>query len=225
MATIQTIKTDNDIIIRQQVAVASIDQDEVADRLDALADELLVRGVANAPSTASMSTFNGNNFRLCIVKNNGVFEWLGAGAVDGVNVFPASGGGVWSRISSNTTGASDLDGLDDVILTVPEIGDSLTFNGSEWVNDKKILFGDDVADFSIAVPPDKMITWAVTEVTATLLAFTIGLTPGGTELTPATPILVGEQFAPFNIGFYSGPGVTLYFGGVTAQTYVKIYLS
>jgi hypothetical protein len=116
MATIQQIKTNANTFIRSQVAVDSIDQDDVADRTDDVADELLVRGIAGVANTAAMSALSGTNFKRAIVKANGVFEWLAGGTVDGVDVFSASGGGVWSRILTDggTAGGTIIGGLNGV---------------------------------------------------------------------------------------------------------------
>jgi hypothetical protein len=98
MPTINQIKANADAFIRTQIAIDSIDQDDVADRTDDVADELLLRGIAGVPTTAAMSLLAGNDYKRAIVTDNGVFEWLAAGVIDGVDVFTAAGGGVWSRI-------------------------------------------------------------------------------------------------------------------------------
>jgi hypothetical protein len=226
MATIQTIKTDNDLIIRQQVAINSIDTDEVADRYDVVADELLARGIAGAPTTAAMSTLSGANYKRCIVTGNGTFEWLGAGAVDGVNVFAASGGGVWSRIStdSSTPAAPALDDLTDVVLTAPAPGDVLEYNGVEWVNVVKLYDVDSAVDFGFSLPNDRMVAVIMVELTANILAFQISTSPGAGDLVPAQPLLLADNYHTFPLYFFTGPGATLQFEGVTSQIYVKIYM-
>jgi hypothetical protein len=226
MATINTLKADNNAIIRAQVAVDSITTDDVADRYDVLADELLTRGIATAPTTSAMSSLSGNNFNKAIVKNNGTFEWLASGTVDGVDIFSASGGGVWSRIATDASAPASvgLDNLSDVVITAPTPGDVLEFNGVEWVNVQKLYEPAATGDFAFALPNDRMLAVINVEVTATLLAFQIGTSPGAGDVVPAQPILLSDQFATFTIFLFTGPGVTLQFEGVTSQIYTKIYL-
>jgi hypothetical protein len=109
--TINEIIFDNNAIIRQQTTPNSINQDEVATQLDALANELLERGIAGAANTAAMSLLSGTNYKRAFVTNNGLFEWLSSGVVDGVHVFPATGGGVWSRITPITSAPMAVNGL------------------------------------------------------------------------------------------------------------------
>jgi hypothetical protein len=225
MATINTLKADNDLIIRQQTAVASINTDEVADRYDVIADELLVRGVANVPTTAAMSTLSGNNFRLCIVKNNGVFEWLASGAADGTNIFTASGGGVWSRVSRDSTPpAIALDSLTDVIITVPAPGDTLEFNGTEWVNVVKMYNPNSSVDFDFGLPNDRMVAVIMIELTANIVAFQISTSPGAGDVVPAQPLLLSAAYYTFPVYLFTGAGTTLHFEGVTSQIYTKIFM-
>lgn len=225
MATINTLKADNNSIIRAQVAIDSIDQDEVADRLDAVADELLARGIAGAPTTAAMSTLAGNNYKRCIVKSNGTFEWLASGAVDGTNVFTASGGGVWSRISTDSVVPSiALDDLSDVVITDLQPGDAFVWNGSEWVNQPRFYEDTDSTDIFRSIENDRIIVGVMLENTTNLVGFKVGTTFGADNLVPTQPALLADSPQFYSINLPTGPGLTLYFGGITDTVFIKTYL-
>lgn len=96
MPTIQDLKTNHNTHIRAQTANGSVTRANVAGDLDALADEILARGIAFPADTTALSAISGSNFKFAAVPGNGIFEWLSSGTANGTTIFAASGGGVWS---------------------------------------------------------------------------------------------------------------------------------
>lgn len=112
-----------------------------------LAEELLVRGVKPVPNTAAMSATSGTDYRNILVKNVGFFEWLASGTVDDIDVFTATGGGVWSKVFS---GGVSMTALEAPVLTLTPIGANAM--QADWTlsadADNYQLFGGEMADFS-----------------------------------------------------------------------------
>lgn len=99
MATIPAIKTTNDTDIRDAVAIDSITQDIVADRLDALADELLARGIGIVDITGDLATLNSNDHVIALVKDYGIFIDTATGPANADTIFDGVGGRFWQLVA------------------------------------------------------------------------------------------------------------------------------
>lgn len=107
MSTIAQLKSGNDTAIRNKVAPDSISQADVSNRLDAVADEFLVRGIKVVNDTASLSTILGTDSQTVYVKGVGLFTYNAGGTADGVNSFAANTTGVF-EISLNVFSSTDV---------------------------------------------------------------------------------------------------------------------
>jgi hypothetical protein len=77
-------------------------------------------------------------------------------------------------------------------------------------------------DVSSVVGANKLITVVVVKNASGLTAFKIGTTNAGEELAPEQAIDAGVP-ASFTLNKHSDSGLTLYFGGITSSTDIKIY--
>lgn len=99
--TIAQLKSAADTAIRNKVSASSISPANVADQINNLADELLARGIGIVADTSALAALSGLNFKLALLPGTGFFQWLASGSANGVTIFAASGGGVWSLVSSD----------------------------------------------------------------------------------------------------------------------------
>lgn len=98
MATIAQLKSDNNTVIRAKVAANSITTDMDADLRDAVADELLARGIAKVPNTAALALVPSTNFLTAVVENVGIFKDTSTGPANGTTIFAGVGGRFWILI-------------------------------------------------------------------------------------------------------------------------------
>jgi len=77
-------------------------------------------------------------------------------------------------------------------------------------------------DSSQVVPAGKMIKWITVKNATGLAAFKIGTTVGGSDLAVPQSVTAGVS-TTFSILLDSDAGITLYFGGITSATTIKIY--
>lgn len=76
------------------------------------------------------------------------------------------------------------------------------------------------ADGGFPIPFGVVVDLIEVKPTANLAAVTIGTTPGGEEISPATPMSVA---APNLTGTLLKGPVTIYFGGITAPAQIIFY--
>jgi len=93
MSTLAALKTLNDTDIRQQVDPDSISPDTVADRLDAIIDEFLNRGLNIIALTAALAGIDGNDGPFAYVQGVGFYKWTASViAPDALTTFAGSTG-------------------------------------------------------------------------------------------------------------------------------------
>lgn len=131
-----TLITDN---MTQQDPEDRVTGSETREVLNAIAQELLARGVTSVADTTELSAQSGDNFKYVIVLNNGIYQYASSGVANGTTIFAATGGGVYSRIlapGSGGGGVENLADLLDVLLTAPANSQVLRYNSgsSKWVN-------------------------------------------------------------------------------------------
>lgn len=111
--TIPTIKTNTNTDIRTKTTAGSITRANVADLFDALADEILARGIKGVADTTALSALTGTDNKNAIVADNGIWQYASSGTPNGTTIFAASGGGVWVRIFAN----QDITGKQDTLVS------------------------------------------------------------------------------------------------------------
>lgn len=136
MPTINTLLANDNTAIRLKVSINSINQADVADQLDGIVNELLLRGIRLVASTGALVSETGADLRYAIVPDVGIFAWQASGVPNGTTIF-AGATGVWVLILaafSGTYPSIALDALSDVVITTPTTGQVLVFNGTNWIN-------------------------------------------------------------------------------------------
>lgn len=103
MSTIPALKTANHSDIRDKNTPDSIVPQNVSDRLDAIADELLARGIPRVADTVSLSTLNSNDATFVYVDGLGFFKDVATGVANGVTVFAGVGGRYWTKVYPTIT--------------------------------------------------------------------------------------------------------------------------
>jgi len=77
-----------------------------------------------------------------------------------------------------------------------------------------------LVDGSVTIPNGAVVDLIEVKPTADLGAVTIGTTPGGDEISPATPM---SAAGPNLTGTLLKGPITVYFGGITAPTQIVFY--
>jgi hypothetical protein len=98
MATIASIKSEHNTKIRTELAAGGISTSEVADILDAIADEFVLRGSPTVANTIALASLANTETKLVHVTDVGIFTDYGTGPADGVTVFAGVGGRFWKLI-------------------------------------------------------------------------------------------------------------------------------
>lgn len=133
--------------------------------------------------------------------------------------------------STDTTGATTLDGLTDVVLTSPAVGEVLKYNGTSWVNDTDLNTGsgavalNDITDVVVTTPT----TGQVLKYNGTAWVNDTDSTGGGGVL-PTRADLVGSSGSlangasgPINITGYKA--YSLLKVATSAAAWVRLYVS
>jgi hypothetical protein len=89
---------NHDTVIRQKTLANSITTDMHAGIEDALANEIMMRGVVQAANQAQLEAQAGDNTRLVLLDNAGLFKWVAVGVPNGVSSFASADGGIWLRV-------------------------------------------------------------------------------------------------------------------------------
>lgn len=95
--------------------------------------------IITVDSTADLANKARGQADYIFVKNTGVFGWVYDATANGTTVFQAStqplaGGGYWELLAGSGSGTSAISDLTDVVLTTPASGDTLQYNGTDFVN-------------------------------------------------------------------------------------------
>lgn len=127
--TIPQILNDNNSVIRIKVAPNSITTAMDAALRDAVALELLFRGVVKLPDTAALGTTASTNFVTAIVENVGIFKDSSTGPANGTTIFAGVGGRFWHKILAPGETVS------------PKVGSTLLKDAAEISMESQILTG------------------------------------------------------------------------------------
>jgi hypothetical protein len=109
MATIPQIKQQNEDYIRSMVAPGSITKDNDANMRDAVADELLNRGMLKATTTGGLAALSHDDTALVLVEGVGLFKSIASGAAADNDITFASlnAGWLWQKVIDATGGSRD----------------------------------------------------------------------------------------------------------------------
>ncbi len=242
MATIESIKTQNDTQIRGAVEAGSITPDIVSDLLDSILDEVRDRGIIAFIDDDAVQAGDPDDTKLAISLSTGkIYRHDGVSWVLVLN--PGSGGPVlWNDITGKPSTFTPS-AHSHVINDISDLQAALNAKQATLVSGANIksinglsLIGS--GDLSIAAATKVTITFGadtlynyntgylITRVIAipsgNTAAFKIGTSPGGEDILEATP-LVGTIPIVVPVNLYATTSGTIYFSGITSTTTIIIY--
>lgn len=103
MSTILVLKTANNTDIRAKTDPNTINTDMIADKFDAVADELLARGIGVVDATSDLGTYDSADHITVLVKNYGIFIDATSGPANGNDIFAGVGGRFWTLVARVVT--------------------------------------------------------------------------------------------------------------------------
>lgn len=106
--TISELK-QTDASFRNKTDPGSLTQQELADQLDAMCEEVRVRGILEASSTAALPAISYTDTRKVWIDSIGLFVYATGLVVDNVTVFAEASGGMWKLSIDLVTLSKNID--------------------------------------------------------------------------------------------------------------------
>lgn len=193
MATITALKNDNDTVIRDKTGVESISTDNVADLLDAVADELLARGIGIVNTTGDLATYDSADHVIALVKDYGLFMDSATGPANGDTIFAGVGGRFWLLVTRA--------GIKSSAGTYTPTSTDSNVASKTWVITHYMRMGNEVH-------MNGGVLVAATAAGATTMDFTIPVTSNFTLTTDAAGIALDVDDSNTSINILANTGAS-----------------